>query len=260
MKRLIVVLAIFLFTVSSFAQKDLNFEIEGARRRAVVYEGDAKRQKSPVVFVFHGHGGNAQIAQRRLNFHGAWREALVVYMEGIPGVKGITDEAGALNGWQKNPGELADRDVKFFDEVLKRLAKDYKTDKNRIYAVGHSNGARFVNVLWAMRAEKLAALCSVAAQGGLMIRDAPPRSIWMCIGERDPIVPARGQKLSVEVVKKVLKVDEKSAKTDGEITTYRGTKETELVVELRDAGHEFPQSSIPKIVEFFKRHEKKYRF
>jgi len=257
MKHLFVIFAIFLFTCSAFAQKELNFDIEGTKRRAVVYEGDAKTRKAPVVFVFHGHGGNALVAQRRLNFHAAWKEALVVYMEGIPGVKGITDEAGALNGWQKNPDELGDRDVKFFDEVLKRLAKDYKTDEKRIYAVGHSNGARFVNVLWAMRGEKLAALCSVAGQGGLMISDAVPRSVWMSMGERDRLVPAEGQKLAAEVVKKVLKVNEKEGKTDGEITSYKGTKDTELVVEIRDAGHEFPQNSIPKIVEFFKRNEKK---
>jgi polyhydroxybutyrate depolymerase len=257
MKNLFVIPAILLLTFSAFAQKELNFEIDGVKRRAVVYEGDAKTRQSPVLFVFHGHGGNASIAQRRLNFHAGWKEALVVYMEGIPGVKGITDEAGAKNGWQKNPGELNDRDVKFFDEVLKRLAKDYKPDEKRVYAVGHSNGARFVNVLWALRGEKLAALCSVAGQGGLMIRDAVPRSIWMSMGERDPLVPVEGQKLSVGVVKKLLKVDEKQGKTDGDLTIYKGTKDTELVVEIRDAGHEFPQDSIPKIIEFFKRNEKK---
>jgi polyhydroxybutyrate depolymerase len=257
MKHLFVILALLLFTFPAFAQKELNFEIDGAKRRAVVYEGLAKTRKSPVLFVFHGHGGNARIAQRRLNFHDEWKEALVVYMEGIPGVKGITDESGALNGWQKNPGELENRDVKFFDEVLKRLSKDYKTDDKRIYAVGHSNGARFVNVLWAMRGEKLAALCAVAGQGGLMIKDAPAKSIWMSMGERDRLVPVRGQKLSVEVVKKVLKVDEKQGKTDGDLTIYKGAKDTELVVEIRDAGHEFPQNSIPKIIGFFKRHEKK---
>ena len=257
MKHLFVVLAVLLSAYAAFAQKELTFEIEGARRRAVVYEGEAKSRKSPVLFVFHGHGGNALASQRRLNFHAAWKEALVVYMEGIPGVEGITDKEGKLNGWQKNPGEIGDRDVKFFDETLKRLAKDYKTDEKRIYAVGHSNGARFVNVLWAMRGEKLAALCSVAAQGGLMIRDAVPRSIWMSMGERAPLVPVKNQKLSVGVVKKLLKVDEDQGKTDGERTVYKGTKDTELVVEIRDAGHEFPQESIPKMVEFFKRNEKK---
>ncbi len=253
MKNLFILLAIILFTTSCFAQKELSFEVEGTKRTAVIYEGEAKSKKSSVVFVFHGHGGNVRNAQRRLNFHDAWKEAVVVYMQGIPGVVGITDKAGTKNGWQKNPNELGDRDVKFFDEVLKQLQKDYKIDDKRIYAVGHSNGARFVNVLWAMRGEKFAAFCSVAAQGGLMIRDAPAKSIWMSLGENDPLVPANGQKLSIPIVQKILKIDDDKGKTDGEITTYKGTNKTELVVEIRNGGHEFPQNSIPKMVEFFKR-------
>lgn len=256
MKKLFILFAIILLTSCSFAQSERTFDVEGTRRTAVIYEGEAKRKKSPVVFVFHGHGGNARYAERRLNFHDAWKEAVVVYMQGIPGVVGIIDREGRQNGWQKNPGELDDRDVEFFDVVLKQLSKDYKIDDKRIYAVGHSNGARFVNVLWAMRGEKFAAFCSVAAQGGLMIRDAVPRSIWMSMGENDRIVPAEGQKLSIPVVQKILKVDASKGVIDGDITTYKGTDKTELVVEIRDAGHEFPQESIPKIVEFFKRNVK----
>jgi polyhydroxybutyrate depolymerase len=54
-----------------------------------------------------------------------------------------------------------------------------------------------------------------------------------------------------------LKLDEREGKTDGDLTIYKGAKDTELVVEIRDAGHEFPQASIPKMIEFFKRNEKK---
>ncbi len=252
-KAAFVILLTVVISLTVQAQKQLDFEIDGVKRFVIVHEGEATKKKSPVVLVFHGHGGSARIAERRLNFHDQWKEALVVYLQGIPGVVGITDDAGDKNGWQKNPGELADRDLKFVDEVLKRLIKDYKVDEDRIYAVGHSNGARFVNVLWAKRGEKFAAFCSVSAQGGLMIRDAVPRSIWMSIGENDPLVPARGQKLSIPVVQKLLGIDAEKGKKDGDITTYQGTGKTELVVEIRDAGHEFPVASIPKMIEFFKR-------
>jgi polyhydroxybutyrate depolymerase len=73
------------------------------------------------------------------------------------------------------------------------------------------------------------------------------------MGENDRIVPTRGQKLSIPVVQKILEIDASKGVTDGEITTYKGKDKTELVVEIRDGGHEFPQDSIPKIVEFFKR-------
>ena len=254
MKTLYFLFAITIFSTSCFAQNQKKFSVEGTERTAVIYEGEAKAKKSPVVFVFHGHGGNVRNAQRRLNFHDNWKEALVVYMQGIPGVVGITDAAGIRNGWQKSPGELNDRDVNFFDEVLRQLQKDYQIDEKRIYAVGHSNGSRFVNVLWAMRGEKFAAFCAVAGSGGLMIQNAPPKSIWLSMGENDPLVPIAGQRMSAEVVKKVLKVD--AGITNGDITTYKGVKGTELVVEDRNGGHEFPQESIPAMVEFFKRNIK----
>jgi polyhydroxybutyrate depolymerase len=256
MKILSFLFAVILFSTSCLAQNQRTFEVEGVQRMAVIYEGEAKLKKTPVVLVFHGHGGNVRNAQRRLNFHDAWKEALVVYLQGIPGVVGITDAAGEKTGWQKNVGDLNDRDVKFVDKVLAQLQKDYQVDEKRIYAVGHSNGSRFVNVLWAMRGEKFAAFCGVAGPGGLMIQNAPPRSMWMSIGENDPLVPAENQKMTVPIVQGVLKIDASKGVTDGEITTYKGTKGTELVVEIRNAGHEFPQSSIPKIVEFFKRNVK----
>ncbi|MBS1797804.1 MAG: esterase [Acidobacteria bacterium] len=256
MKKLLVLSAILFLTQLVFGQKEMTFEIDGAKRRAVVYEGAGKTKKSPLLFVFHGHGGDARVAQRRLDFHDAWKEAVVVYMEGIPGVVGITDADGSKNGWQKNPGELGDRDLKFFDEVLKSLEKDYKIDDKRIYAVGHSNGGRFVNVLWAARGAEFAAFCAVAGPGGLMIKDAPPRSIWLSMGENDRLVPFENQKRSAEFVQKLLRIDPKDGKTDGDITTYKGVGGTELVVEIRQAGHEFPQDSIPKMVEFFKRNTK----
>jgi polyhydroxybutyrate depolymerase len=256
MKNIVILFALILFSVSCFAQTERTFDVDGVKRTAVIYEGSLK-DKKPVVFVFHGHGGNVRNAQRKLNFHDAWKDALVVYMQGIPGVIGITDKAGDKNGWQKNPDELNNRDVKFFDEVLKQIGKDYKIDDKRIYAVGHSNGARFVNVLWAMRGEKFAAFCSVSAQGGLMIKDALPKPIWISMGENDPLVPANGQKMSIPIIQKILKADANKGETKDNLTTYKGTNDSEFVVEIRNAGHEFPTASIPNIVDFFKRNIKK---
>ncbi|QNS40735.1 hypothetical protein H0S70_10230 [Chryseobacterium manosquense] len=47
----------------------------------------------------------------------------------------------------------------------------------------------------------------------------------------------------------------KSEKTAVKIINT-GTNHTELVVEERDAGHEFPHESIPEMVEFFRRHHR----
>ena len=104
------------------------------------------------------------------------------------------------------------------------MRKDYKIDDRRIYAVGHSNGARFVNVLWRLRGKQFAAFCSAAAQGGLMIRDAVPRSLFALAGEQDPLVPYAGQTLALEVARQVLKTDETKAVTKGYLRTVPGTQ------------------------------------
>lgn len=256
MKVAFLFVLIVVAAMTGLARTEIKVEVDGVSRSAIVHEGTGKSKKTPVLFVFHGHGGNAALVERRFGFHTSWKEAIIVYMQGIPGVSGITDREGVRNGWQMNPGDLRDRDLKFFDEMLARVIKDFKVDNDRVYAVGHSNGARFVNVLWKSRADKFAAFCAVAGPGGQMINGATPRSIWISMGKNDPIVPFENQKRSTDFVKQMLKVDEKKAKTDGDLTTYEGLNKTELVVEVRNAGHEFPVDSIPKIVEFFKRHKR----
>ena len=240
-----------------FAQKEFTFNINNVERKALVFEPSQKSQKIPMVFIFHGHGGNAKNASQKINFQHEFPEAMVVFMQGIPGTSGyVIDKKGILNGWQMFPNENGNRDVLFFDEVLKNLQNKFSIDERRIYLVGHSNGARFVNVLWRERGEKISAICSVAAQGGMMARNAKPVSIWMSMGKNDPLVPYRIQKQSISIVANNLKTDPKSALIKGDKIIYTGTNHTELVVEERDAGHEFPHESIPEMVAFFKRHSK----
>ena len=231
------------------------FTVAGQTREALVF-GKKSNAAAPLVLCFHGHGGRAQQAARRWDIHTLWPEAIVVYLQGLPGVAGITDQEGKLPGWQKNPGEQADRDVQFADAVIVAMRQQYKIDDRRLYAVGHSNGARFVNVLWKMRGEKFAAFASAAAQGGLMIRDAVPRSLFALAGERDPLVPYEGQLRSLEIARQVLKTDENKAITKGYLRIVPGLQGTELATYLHPGGHEFSPSAIPIIVEFFKRHVK----
>ena len=210
-----------------------------------------------MVFVFHGHGGNAKHASRNLNFHQNFPEALVIYVQGIPGVtNSIVDKEGKYNGWQMNPDELQNRDIKFFDEVFSQISKNYNLDFDRIYAVGHSNGSRFVNILWKMRPEKFAAFVTVAGPGGIWLKSAPQKSVWISFGKNDKIVPYKIQKFSSKQYLKFFEANENTAQTEGEITVYQTSENKEIIIEDRNAGHEFPQNSIPKMVEFLKRNHK----
>ncbi|NOT59132.1 MAG: hypothetical protein HOP19_02785 [Acidobacteria bacterium] len=267
MRKFLVVGSLLLLLLSGVAMKRIRqnvrlsgglsqtFTVAGQTREALIF-GKKSNVAAPLVLCFHGHGGRAQHAARRWDIHSLWPEAVVVYLQGLPGVVGITDKEGRLPGWQKNLGEQDDRDVLFADAVIAQMRKDYQIDDRRIYAVGHSNGARFVNVLWKMRGEQFAAFCSAAAQGGLMIRGAVPRSLFALAGERDPLVPYGGQVLSLEVARQILKTDESKAITKGYLRTVPGTQGTELATYLHPGGHEFSPEAMPLVIEFFKRHKK----
>lgn len=249
----------FLLLICSFfvfSQVSENYIIDGVSRRAIIYEPSIKSDKVPVVFVFHGHGGNADFASRRINIQDYYKDAVVIFMEGLSGrkVPGI-DPNGTMNGWQIFTDDLKGRDVKFFDKVFTEIHKSYSIDDTRIYLVGHSNGARFVNVLWKEGGDRITAICSASAQGGNMISGAIPISVWMYMGKSDRIVSFESQENSVPIVKANLGITTEG-KTDNDKTIFQGKNKTELVLQQSNAGHEFPKQSLPEITDFFRRHSK----
>src|SRR5436190_9700025 len=129
--------AFFLFVAASplFAQQNLarqEWTLDGAAREGLIYAPKtAKTEATPVVFVFHGHGGTARHAARTMSFHTAWPEAICVYLQGLNTPGQLTDPEGKKPGWQKAPGDQSDRDLKLFDEALAWLKKEYKVDEKR---------------------------------------------------------------------------------------------------------------------------------
>lgn len=238
------------------AQITKNYTVDGISRKAIIYQPDSRQDKIPVVFVFHGHGGNANFVSRRIDVQNYYKDALVIFMEGLPGrkVPGI-DPNGTMNGWQIFTDDLEGRDIKFFDAVFSDIHKLYNIDDKRIYIIGHSNGARFANVLWKMRGNEITAICSASAQGGNLIDGAAPLSIWMYIGKNDRIVSPQSQVQSIPIVKSNLGITG-AGKTEGDKTFFSGKNSTELVLQQSDAGHEFPKQSLPEIIAFFKGHSK----
>jgi polyhydroxybutyrate depolymerase len=78
-----------------------------------------------------------------MHFQTDWPEALVIYMQGLPTPGLLGDIEGKHPGWQQTPGQLEDRDLKFFDTVLAAIKEKYPVDDRRIYATGFSNGGFF---------------------------------------------------------------------------------------------------------------------
>src|SRR4029077_1825582 len=148
-------------TLSGFEHWEFN--VDGVTRETLAYiPPTAKEKPTPVVFVFHGHGGRAQNAARMFAMNRHWPEAISIYMQGLNTPGRLTDKEGKAPGWQKGLGDQEDRDLKFFDAVLARLKKDYKVDSKRIFSTGHSNGGAFTYLLWAERGEVLTAVAPSA--------------------------------------------------------------------------------------------------
>jgi polyhydroxybutyrate depolymerase len=230
--------------------------VDGAERQALVFSPTTSvpATGSPLIVVFHGHGGNIRHTAANFRLQELWPEAMVVYLQGLTGVPGRTDLTGAKPGWQKDPGDQNDRDLKFFDAALAQIETKAKIDPKRIYLFGFSNGARFANVVWNQRGDKIAALCSASAQGGELIKTSIPRSLFMVMGENDQTAPYAWQKQSIPLAQQRLSVDLAAQTKDGYLTMAKAASGLELWTYVHPGGHPVPPGIPAKAVEFFKRH------
>lgn len=229
----------------------ISLEAAGLQRTAIVYRPSKESPKTPVVFVFHGHGGSGTQIARSRPIHKLWPEAVVIYPTGLTGVKGVTDPDGKRRGWQKGPGTLDDRDLKLFDELLKWAVEEYDATPDRTFVTGHSNGSQFAWLVLAKRGDKIGAVAGSCAPGGLWMRTSPHKPAFIIAGIKDNIV-------SIEIMRRYtalmtrLYQNKKSKTRDDGIIIYTGKKAPIWVWEY-DGPHRVPQDTTKRIVEFFKK-------
>ncbi len=234
--------------------QEMPFTIDGVTRTALVYApASAKTKAAPLVFVFHGHGGDAQRAARMFHTETLWPEAIVVYLQGVPTPIPPTDVEGKQNGWQIRAGTFGDRDLKFFDAVFARMKQDYRVDGKRIYSTGHSNGGYFTLVLWLKRAEVFAAVAPSAA--ALVFNDPlTPKPVMHLSGEKDTLVAYARQQKAMETERRVNGCDTNGTAWDKGCTLYPSKGGTPVVTFIHPGGHGFDPAEPGLIVKFFKEH------
>ncbi len=244
------------------ALADREWKIDGAVRKAMIYAPpDATKTDTPLLFAFHGHGGTMLHAARTFAYHKHWPEAMVVYMQGLPTPGAITDPDGKLPGWQKAVGDQGDRDLKFFDEVLASMKKEYKVDEKRIFVTGHSNGGAFTYLLWAARGETFAAVAPSAAVFGRGLRDLKPKPALHVAGEKDQLVSYAFQSRMMQAVRRLNACDAEGvewAKSGTLVgTLYPSKTGTPFVSLIYPGTHTFPAEAPELIVRFFKENGRK---
>ncbi len=232
----------------------MEFTVDGVAREALVYApAGARTTGTPVVFVFHGHGGSARQVQESFAMNQHWPEAISVYMQGLATVGQLTDPAGRLAGWQAAAGDQGDRDLKFFDAVLARLKQDYHVDEKRIYATGHSNGGGFTYLLWAERGNVFAAVAPSAAVARYANKLAPKPAMLLG-GSQDTLVKFAWQQRMMEEVRRLDGCDSTGQPWDDRCMIYPSRSGTPVVTFIHSGGHKFDTGAAALIVKFFKEH------
>ncbi len=206
------VIANVVIAVPAHAQQSVErtLTVEGRERTYHLYVPASHRTPAPLVFVFHGGGGQGTRIEGSSRFDViAGREGFIVaYPDGVDRSwnDGRTDapRQGAL---RKQVDDLA-----FVRAMLTDIATVSPIDVKRTYATGMSNGAIFSQYLAAKLADRFAAIAPVA--GGIAdpfnkeFAPTEPVSVFAMNGTRDLLVPYAGGNVTRVGRGKVISVDD----------------------------------------------------
>jgi polyhydroxybutyrate depolymerase len=238
----------------------LAIQVDGRERIALAYFPETVQPSgSPLVFVFHGHGGSAQNLANGLAIHERWPEAICIYMQGVPTPSKL-DSEGKQTGWQRAEGEVGDRDLKVFDAMLAQVRSQHKIDDRRIYATGFSNGGYFTYALWAARGNILAAVAPCACVAGDNLKSLKPKPCLHLAGKNDEIIAFEFQLKTMAAVRRLNGCEETGHPWNRGprivVTFYPSGSGTPLVSAIHVGGHILPRSTGAWVVRFFKEQSK----
>jgi polyhydroxybutyrate depolymerase len=232
----------------------MNFTVDGVKREALVFAPKETKEKAPLVFAWHGHGGNMHGFSQLMHLQTLWPEAIVVYPQGLPTVSG-GDPQGMKPGWQAEAGTNGDRDLKFFDEMLKTFRQKFSVDDERIYSAGFSNGAFFSYLLWSARPRPLAAFAICA--GKLFPTDqlTEPRAVLVIAGKNDPKVNIQDQQQAIDTARQLDNANGQGQSCGAICTLYPSPNHTPVMTFIHPGGHVYPPWASDPVVKFFKAHK-----
>lgn len=143
------------------------------------YDPDARH---PVVFVWHGLGGNAKGMAREFPIEDySDGDAVVV----VP--QGLVLLPPERPGWITAPGP----DLTYFDVLVRTVRDDLCVDPLRLFSTGMSNGALMSNFLGCVRGDELRAIAPMSGGLPVLERLACDGEVGAMIvhGSADTLVP-----------------------------------------------------------------------
>jgi polyhydroxybutyrate depolymerase len=235
----------------------MHWTVDGVQRDAIVFPPapTTAAARHALVFAFHGHGGSAQGAVVQMHLQTLWRQAVVVYPQGLDSPSPL-DPSGTQPGWQFKTGDSDDRDLKLFDAMVATLKQRYRVDQRRIYTTGFSNGAIFSYLLWADRAKTIAAVGEAAGSLDPTETLTTPRALLAIAGRQDPIEPLGKQLASINRARQADHATGSGVPCGPTCTFYpsAGGNKTPVKTLVHAGGHVYPPWAPLSIVRFFKAH------
>lgn len=156
-----------------------------------ILELPEKSSGAPLVVMLHGYGNTAESFRAAVHFEREANELgfAVAYVTGAPDPNVPTSSTG----WHSELDTDGNRDTEFLVSLVQYLQDEYALSRDRVYAVGFSNGGLMAHCLAMEAGDVFSACVSVA---GWM-----PKSVWntrsetnetgffQITGEKDDAVP-----------------------------------------------------------------------
>ncbi|HEY2396979.1 MAG TPA: hypothetical protein VGH81_13525 [Rudaea sp.] len=246
-----VVLVALASSAAAAPARIMSWTIEGVQREALVFAPTAggAGETHPLVFAFHGHGGNMHGAAK-FGLQNRWPRAIVVCPQGLD-TASRRDPQGRKHGWQRLIGDDRNRDLKFFDAMLASMRREYRVDERRIFSTGFSNGAFFTLLLWTERSEIFSAFAIVAGSLDPSQHLAAAKPVLQIAGKHDPLVTPDKVRPTVAEERRVDGAEAAGRDCGSRCTLFRGTK-ADVKVIWHDGGHVYPPQAAEWTIEFFK--------
>lgn len=200
-----ILLLVFLFIVGACEkQQDSEAKIAvGTNFQTLVHNGETREyilhvpetysgdKPLPLLFNFHGFGGNATAFMNETNMRSLAdsEEFILVYPQGTL--------LGIFPHWNTEPNSVGNKssadDFGFIETLIDQLAINYQLDLDRIYACGFSNGGMFSYALACHKSNLFAAIGSIS--GTMLDTDCAPEHPTAIInihGTNDSVLPYDG--------------------------------------------------------------------
>jgi polyhydroxybutyrate depolymerase len=257
MQMYILLLSLFIIQLEG-SIVPMSWTVNEEERTALVYmPKKTLSEKSPLVFVWHGHRGSSEKFLKKCSVHKFWPEAIVVYPQGL-NTRTPYDRNGKHTGWQHSIGDSSDRDVAFFDAMYNHFSELNLIDLKRVHSAGSSNGGAFTYVLLQMRPNIFASVAP-AITNHIGIEDdqpidLPPVPILHFTGEREPTFSKQKQLIEKIIESRDAKLADNWQGHPG-VNLYKSS-EGNLIWFVHSKGHRWRYVDTRPMVKFFKNHSK----